>query len=276
MTHQPLKCSCLCTTRTHWLERRAEYTGHLQPLPTSICNDLIVAIREVVLGEERVHVHFGLFLTDEETMNISASTPISNWEGQCYKVMIDKRYKDVTGIHGSRIVSMLNHRLSVLDGISNTPSFIERHTISIWASGSVFVLYSLGNGLEDEAVHRRRFTPRSLLEAFPGENYKPALDIFQELSRAVGPKEPMWSFDGDIHGPFRFNCRPFKRSMVMGRNVARLLRARDERNAGATWQLAFDPSLPAARPLRRVRQVVGLPSSLRGYAVTHAYMFEVL
>lgn len=79
-----------------------------------------------------MHVHFGFFLTEEEIMKMSASIPISDWEGQCYKdLMIDKRYKDVPGIHGSRIVSMLNHRLSVLEGLSsNTPSFVERHTIS--------------------------------------------------------------------------------------------------------------------------------------------------
>ncbi|KAJ8501696.1 hypothetical protein ONZ51_g473 [Trametes cubensis] len=195
-----------------WLEREAEYSEQLQPLPTSMSNDLIIAVRKAIQQEEQVHVHFGFFLTEEEIMKMSASVTFADWEREWYKnIMEDKRYKDIPAVHGSRIVSILNRRLSALEGRrSYTPSFVERHTISHCASGSVFVMFSLGH------------------EAFPGEKFKPALDIFQELSGAVGPKEPMWYFDGNLHGPLRFNCEPFKRKRVVGRTVARLLRAREK------------------------------------------------
>ena len=121
------------------MEREAEYSEQLQPLPTSMSNNLITAVRKAIQQEEQVHVHFGFFLTEEEIMKMSASVPFADWEREWYKnIMVDKRYKDIPAVHGSRIVSILNRRLSALEGRrSYTPSFVERHTISHCASGSV-------------------------------------------------------------------------------------------------------------------------------------------
>ncbi|KAI0325995.1 hypothetical protein GY45DRAFT_1374297 [Cubamyces sp. BRFM 1775] len=217
-------------------KRIAEYAEQLQPLPQSMSNDLITTVRKAILRDERVHLYFGFFLTAEEIMKVSANIPMTDWaEPNFIDVPGNKEYLTQPAFIAGLIVSILNKKLSTLYGDRDAAAFRKRHHVSNCASGIVFAIWRLGRGVGDEGSRLLGSLP-PYGGPFPYERLKPGLEMFQEMARAVGPKEPMWYFDNTIHGPSRFNYKPFKLKKVVGKSLAKLLRARENRQEGAALE----------------------------------------
>ncbi|KAI0325994.1 hypothetical protein GY45DRAFT_1329484, partial [Cubamyces sp. BRFM 1775] len=156
-------------------------------------NDLITTVCKAILRDERVHLYFGFFLTSEETMMMSAHIPVTDqWDEPDFaNGLVNKEFLEQPAFIGARIVSILNKKLSATYGDIDAPAFEKVRHASDCASGFVFAIWSLGRGVGDEGSLLCP-PPPPYRGPFPYERLKPGLDMFQEMSRAVGPKEPMW------------------------------------------------------------------------------------